>query len=165
MNQNRKQSHGEIYLVYNMKCMYCTGGLFVIEVWRQSLIDCAMLGLNFSQTVVDTLHWAAHQWSLNVVTHSSHAITLLFINKQFVSWHANFGRLFDGLRQVRFSFCKNLLKGREPYCKTGLIHDRKISRTARFSRKSRNFPARENFLFYSIIAKNLAKPMRLVTKY
>ena len=33
------------------------------------------------------------------------------------------------------------------YCRTGKFHDRKISRN------SRNFPARENFLFYSIFPK------------
>ncbi len=61
----------------------------------------------------------------------------------------NFKQPFGGLRDVRFSFCKNCIKAGYPYCKMGQIRDRKISRISRISQKSRNFPARENFLFYS----------------
>ena len=44
------------------------------------------------------------------------------------------------------------------------LEDREISRICRFSRKSRNFPAHENFLFYSIsikvlTVKNLCHPL------
>ncbi len=128
-------------------------GLLAIQltsVWRHYL-----KGKTMGKGIVSKA-WCTHDLLLTAwaMSRSSYLRKLWHIRHtqlDYFLWRVvNFKQPFGGLRQVRFSFRKNLLIAREPYCTTGLTHDRKISRISRFSRKSRNFPARENFLFYSI---------------
>ena len=77
-------------------------------------------------------------------------ILLLFWEK--TGWVVNFGRPFEGLKIVRFSFRKNLVKVQVPYCILVILACRKFSRISKNSRNSRKFPARENLLFYSILS-------------
>ena len=145
MLRNRKQSSGEIYLFYNMTCMQCILNWQIVCRRSVKAISHSLCRSRLDLLTNCCWHIEQFQWSLNAVSHSSQTISSLFFDMPTLEGY------FGGLRQVRFSFCKNLLKAREPYCKTGLIHDRKISRISRFSRKSRNFLAREIFLFYSIL--------------
>ena len=66
------------------------------------------------------------------------------IVREFFGGHANFGGPKSTLLVVRFSFCKNWLKGHDPYCNLEILACRKFSR---ISCKIREI--RENLLFYS----------------
>ena len=57
-------------------------------------------------------------------------------------------RAIARLLVVRFSFCKSSPKAKDPYVMQIIFACRKISRIPRYSR---NFPAREYFLLYSIL--------------
>ncbi len=93
--------------------------------------------------------WLTHEVSY-CWWHIGQAVHLVTLKQVAHFVHANFGGLFGSLRVVRFSFCKNLMKAWDQYCKMVIFTSRKFSRISENSRNSRKFPARENLLFYSI---------------
>ncbi len=108
---------------------------------------CAVQDLTHAWIVFDTLSNSGELLLESCHTFVTHKIKSS--QTKVVSGHVNFGRLFGGLRVVRFSFCKILVEAKDPYCKTVIFASRKFSRIRGNSRNSRKFPARENSLFYS----------------
>ena len=122
-------------------------GRFCQYMWR---IVCSMCEKAFKPR---SKRWTAcpkcqQQWRL--VSQSNLSSHLTFIHAYIWDRHSNFGGLKSRLLVDRFSFRKNCLKGRDPYCILVIFAWRKFSRISRYSRNSRKFHARENLLFYSI---------------